>query len=112
MVLRQGLQNKYSYVYRKATCMQKDHFTLKQNGEDAFLFKPNYSWVYLCSSTRNSSSNIRSNLSLRQINAIIYHVYISNNKNKHFPHKTDSRSFSDLPILFTLVPVTVTSLRH
>ena len=31
MVLRQGLQNKYSYVYRKATCMQKRSFYLKQN---------------------------------------------------------------------------------
>ena len=98
MVLRQSLQNKYSNVYRKATCMQKDHLTLKQNGKDAFLFKPNYPWVYLCSSTRNSSSNIRSNLSLRQINTIIYQVYIGNNKNKHFTYKTDSRSFSDLPI--------------
>ena len=39
MGLRQSLQNKYSYVYRKATCMQKYHFTLKQNGEDAFLFQ-------------------------------------------------------------------------
>ena len=37
-------------------------------------------------------------VSLRQITNIIYHVYISNNKNKHFLHKTDSRSFSDLPI--------------
>ena len=31
MVLRQSLQNKYSYVYRKATCMQKRSFYLKQN---------------------------------------------------------------------------------
>ena len=32
MVLRQSLQNKYSYVYRKATCMQKKRsFYLKQN---------------------------------------------------------------------------------
>ena len=31
MVLRQNLQNKYSYVYRKATCMQKRSFYLKQN---------------------------------------------------------------------------------
>ena len=30
MVLRQSLQNKYSYVYRKATCMQKRSFYLKQ----------------------------------------------------------------------------------
>ena len=32
-------------------------------------------------------------VSLRQITNIIYHVPISNNKNKHFPHKTDFRSF-------------------
>ena len=99
MVLRQSLQKKYSYVYRnKYVCKKIILPYTEQNGEDAFLFKPNYSWVYLCSSTRNSSSNIRSNLSLRQINNIIYHVYISNNKNKQFPHKTDSCSFSDLPI--------------
>ena len=55
MILRQSLQNKYSYVYRKTTCMQKDHFTCNQNK------MANYSWAYLCSSTRNSSLNIRSN---------------------------------------------------
>ena len=31
MFLRQSLPNKYSYVYRKATCMQKRSFYLKQN---------------------------------------------------------------------------------
>ena len=53
MVLRQSLQNKYSYVYRKTTFMQKKkkksfYLQSKQNGEDAFLFKSNYSWAYLC----------------------------------------------------------------
>ena len=47
-------------------------------------------------------------VSLHQITNIIYHVQISNNKKINiFPHKTDFRSFSDLPIahfllLFTL----------
>ena len=79
--------------------MQKDHFTLNKKWRGRILVQTElFMGLYLCSSTRNSSSNIRSNLSLRQINNIIYHVYISNNKNEHFPHKTDSRSFSDLSI--------------
>ena len=86
MVLRQSLQNKYSYVYRKATCMQKISFYLqsKQNGEDAFLFKPNYSWAYLCHPQEIVRQIFTQIVSLRQITNIIYHVYISNSKNKHF----------------------------
>ena len=86
MVLRQSLQNKYSYVYRKTTRMQKISFYLqsKQNGEDALLFKPNYSWAYLCHPQEIVRQIFAQIVSLRQITNIIYHVYISNNKNKHF----------------------------
>ena len=90
MVLRQSLQNKYSYVHRKTTFMQIISFYLqsKQNGEDAFLFKPNYLWAYLCHPQEIVGQIFRQIfaqiVSLRQISNIIYHVYISNNKNKHF----------------------------
>ena len=82
MVLRQSLQNKYSYVYRKTTFMPKnDNFTCNQN---KMAFKPNYSWAYLCHPQEIVRQMFAQTVSLRQITNIIYHVHISNNKNKHF----------------------------
>ena len=88
MVLRQSLQNKYSYVYRKTTGMQKDHhFTCNQNKMAKTHSCSNriiygHISVHPQEIVRQIFAQI---VSLRQITNIIYHVYISNNKNKHFP---------------------------
>ena len=89
MVLRQSLQNKYSYVHEKTTCMQKrSSFYRNQNKMATFQ-------THSCSNriihghidvhpqeiVRQIFAQI---VSLRQITNIIYHVYISINKNKHF----------------------------
>ena len=100
MVLRQSLQNKYSYVYRKTTCMQKDRLTCNQNKmAKTHSCSNRIIHGHICVHPQEIVRQIFAQIvSLRQITNIIYHVYISNNKNKHFPHKTDSGSFSDLPI--------------
>ena len=86
MVLQQSLQNKYSYVYRKATCMQKRSFYLIQNKMAKTHSISNriihgHIYVHPQEIVRQIFAQI---VSLRQITNIIYHVYISNNKNKHF----------------------------
>ena len=86
MVLRQSLQNKYSYVYRKATCVQKRSFSLKQNKMAKTHSCSNriihgHIYVHPQEIIRQIFDQI---VSLRQITNIIYHVSISNNKNKHF----------------------------
>ena len=88
MVLRQRLQNKYSYVYRKTTCMQTNFLSLtcNQNKMSTTHSCSNriiygHIYVYPQEIVRQTFAQI---VSLRQITNIIYHVYIGNNKNKHF----------------------------
>ena len=77
------MQKKKSF-YRQSKKKKKKR-KKKKNGEDAFLFKPNYSWAYFCHPQEIVRQIFVQIVSLRQITNIIYHVYISNNKNKHFP---------------------------
>ena len=84
MVLRQSLQNKYSYVYRKTTFMQKNNFTCNQNKMAKTHSRSNriiHGHIVIQEIVRQMFAQI---VSLRQITNIIYHVHISNNKNKHF----------------------------
>ena len=108
MVLRQSLQNKYSYVYRKATCMQKRSFYLKQNKMAKTHSCSNriihgHIYVHPQEIVRQIFAQI---VPLGQITNIIYHVYISNNKNKRFsPQNRLSfifRSSDSTLLLFTL----------
>ena len=86
MVLRQCLQNEYSYVYRKTTFMQKDNFTCNQNKMAKTHSRSNriIHGQYLCHPQETVRQMFAQIVSLRQITNIIYHVHISNNKNKHF----------------------------
>ena len=83
MILRQSLQNKqttkptkYSYVYRKATCIQKRSFYLKQNKMAKTHSCSNritrgHIYVHPQEIVRQIFAQI---VSLRQITNIIYHV--------------------------------------
>ena len=58
---------------------------IKTKWRSRILFKPNYSWAYLSHPQEIVRQMFAQIVSLRQITNIIYHVHISNNKNKHFP---------------------------
>ena len=94
--------NTHTFTGRQHVC-KKDRFTCNQNKMAKTHSCSNriihgHIYVHPHEIVRQIFAQI---VSLRQITNTIYHVYISNNKNKHFSHqrhKTDSRSFSDLPI--------------
>ena len=83
MVLRVCKTNTHTFTGRQHVC-KKDHFTCNQNKMAKTHSCSNriiHGHIYVHPQVRQIFAKI---VSLRQITNIIYHVYISNNKNKHF----------------------------
>ena len=104
--------NTHTFTGRQHLCKKKNLPAIKTKWRRRILVQTELFMGIFMSSTRNSSSNVRSNCvftsNYQHHLSCSYKQQQKKQKKKNiFPHKTDFRSFSDLPIahfllLFTL----------
>ena len=102
--------NTHTFTGRQHLC-KKDNFTCNQNKMAKTHSRSNRIIHHVhghMSSTRNSSSNVRSNcVFTSNYEHHLSCLYKQQQKINIFPHKTDFRSFSDLPIAHCLLLFTL-----